>query len=42
MLVALENTIAAYRTLRSVTVKVNADAEYVAMNFLNQVRKQIA
>ena len=42
LLVALENTIAAYRTLRSATVKVNADAEYVAMNFLDQVRQQIA
>ncbi|CAN7201881.1 MULTISPECIES: nucleotidyltransferase domain-containing protein [Acidovorax] len=41
LLEALENTIAAYRTLRASTVKVNTDGEYVAMNFLHQVRSQM-
>ena len=41
LLVALENTITAYRTLRASTVKVNPDGENVAMSFLDRVRRQI-
>ena len=41
LLAALENTVAAYRTMRGSAVKVNADAESLAMDFLDRVRRQI-
>lgn len=42
LLVALDNTIAAYRLVRAPTLRVNADGEHVAIEFLDRIRKQIA
>lgn len=42
LLVALDNTIAAYRLVRAPTLRMIADGEHVAIEFLDRIRKQIA